>query len=326
MIRNQWYGVLDSDEVKKGKPLGVTRLGERLVFWRDSKGQIICMKDVCAHRGTSLAAGTVCTDREAVQCPFHGFEYDSSGRCRLIPANGKTAPVPQNFHVEAYPSRESQGFIYIWWGEHREEYPNVPRFQNLAEKEFSYTLITDTWPVHYSRTIENQLDLVHLPFVHYNTIGRGNRTLVNGPIEQIRGNEILFWPRNTEDHGEKPLKQADFPAPDESSQHIHFIFPNLWQNWIAPSLRVAIVFAPIDGNHTRIYLRTYQKFIRIPVLKKLADLVMYRFSLKILRQDRRVVVTQLPDSSEKELSENLIRGDLPIISYRRMRESLKNSV
>jgi phenylpropionate dioxygenase-like ring-hydroxylating dioxygenase large terminal subunit len=34
MIRNQCYVVLESKEVRKGKPVGVTRLGEKMVFWR----------------------------------------------------------------------------------------------------------------------------------------------------------------------------------------------------------------------------------------------------------------------------------------------------
>ena len=34
MIRNQWYVVLESDEVGT-HPVGVTRLGEKMVFWRD---------------------------------------------------------------------------------------------------------------------------------------------------------------------------------------------------------------------------------------------------------------------------------------------------
>ena len=31
MIPNQWYAILDSGEIKTGKPVGVTRLGEKLV-------------------------------------------------------------------------------------------------------------------------------------------------------------------------------------------------------------------------------------------------------------------------------------------------------
>jgi phenylpropionate dioxygenase-like ring-hydroxylating dioxygenase large terminal subunit len=32
MIRNQWYVVLKSKEVHQGKPVGITRLGEKMVF------------------------------------------------------------------------------------------------------------------------------------------------------------------------------------------------------------------------------------------------------------------------------------------------------
>ena len=39
MIRNQWYVVLESDEVK-ARPIGITRLGEKMVFWRDQAGKV----------------------------------------------------------------------------------------------------------------------------------------------------------------------------------------------------------------------------------------------------------------------------------------------
>jgi len=40
MIRNQWYVVLESKEVKPGRPLGVMRMGEQLAFWRDAQGTL----------------------------------------------------------------------------------------------------------------------------------------------------------------------------------------------------------------------------------------------------------------------------------------------
>ena len=56
MIRNQWYVVLESQEVK-AKPVGVTRMGEKLVFWRDGQGRVHCLFDKCCHRGAALSAG-----------------------------------------------------------------------------------------------------------------------------------------------------------------------------------------------------------------------------------------------------------------------------
>jgi hypothetical protein len=54
MIPSQWYAILESDEVKRGRPLAVTRLGEKLVLWRDAPGQVTCMRNLCPHRGVAL--------------------------------------------------------------------------------------------------------------------------------------------------------------------------------------------------------------------------------------------------------------------------------
>jgi len=62
----------------------------------------------------------------------------------------------------------------------------------------------DHWNAHYSRCIENQLDVVHLPFVHYNTIGRGNKTLVNGPKVIFEDYTITTSANNEKDVGQKP--------------------------------------------------------------------------------------------------------------------------
>ena len=92
MIPNQWYAVLESREVKRGKPVGVTRLGEKMVFWRDRAGKVVAQSDLCPHRGVALSAGELKGD--CIMCPFHGFEFDASGKCVVIPANGRNTPVP----------------------------------------------------------------------------------------------------------------------------------------------------------------------------------------------------------------------------------------
>lgn len=42
----------------------------------------------------------------------------------------------------------------------------------------------------------------------------------------------------------------------------------------------------------------------------------------ILRQDKRVVITQLPNKSEFKMDERLIMGDKPIVEYRKHRQEL----
>jgi len=321
MIPNQWYVVLESREVKPGRLLGVTRMGERLVFARDRAGKAFCLRDRCAHRGAALSAGKHAGD--TVECPFHGFRYDASGRGVLIPANGKNAEVPERFRVHAYPVYEAHGWLWIWWGERPPARIPAPRyFDDLAG--FVWASAADPWDAHYSRVIENQLDVVHLPFVHYNTIGRGNRTLVNGPVVERRGPDRFFVRVSNEvDTGQRPRTPGEIQPPYPAF-HLDFIFPNLWQNWIAEKVRVGAAFVPVDAEHTLLYLRFYQKFLPGPLGSIVARLAM-PMNLRIAHQDRRVVQTQQPKPSGLKIGENLVQGDGPVAEYRRGRQELMDA-
>jgi phenylpropionate dioxygenase-like ring-hydroxylating dioxygenase large terminal subunit len=322
VIPNQWYVVLDSKEVKDD-PVGVTRMGEKLVFWRDSTGQLCCLRDRCVHRGVQLSKGRVVSNG-CLQCPFHGFEYATTGRVTKIPANGQRAPVPERFRVHSYPTYEAHGFIWIWWGENPPGDLTPPSFFGDIDGSFTYGQVRDPWNAHYSRAIENQLDVVHLPFVHSNTIGRGCRTLVEGPgLEWVDENRFNVYFYNKTDDGTVPRKPNEVPVPDPDKDfRLEFIFPNLWQNHINEDVRVVAAFVPVDDEHTLLYLRFYQKFMTVPILGKLVSQLSMPLNVRIAHQDRRVVVTQQPKASALKSGEKLIQGDYPIVEYRRRRQEL----
>ncbi|MFC1960643.1 Rieske 2Fe-2S domain-containing protein [Chloroflexota bacterium] len=323
MIRNQWYAILESREVKKGKPIGVTRMGEKLVLWRDSSGKVACLRDKCPHRGVALSIGKLKEDR--LECPFHGFQFDPSGKCMLIPALGRQATPPRKMQAHSYPITEAHDFIWLWWGEYRENLPPISFFDAIDDT-LSYATLIDHWPTHYSRAIENQLDVVHLPFVHRTTIGRGNRTVVNGPITEINCTisdcDLLeIWVNNEIDQGQKPLGPREMTKPARRP-FLQFIFPNVWHNWISDDVRVLAAFVPVDDENTLMYVRFYQKFMRVPVLRDVINRLSLPLNLWILRQDKRVVITHQPPRSDLKIGETMIPGDGPIIAYRKHRRQL----
>jgi phenylpropionate dioxygenase-like ring-hydroxylating dioxygenase large terminal subunit len=255
-------------------------------------------------------------------------EYDTSGDCKLIPANGRDAEPPKAMHVKTYPTREEHGFIYLWWGEPQTEYPPLPWFESISD-DMVYSTLRDHWKSHYSRAIENQLDVVHLPFIHRTTIGRGNRTLVNGPVTKEEsnwpGDNLLnLWVYNEADNGQKPKKPSEMPEPTRHPS-LQFRFPNVWQNWIADSIRVVLAFTPIDDENTMMYLRYYHT-THTPILRQLMGGVGSLANLVIERQDRRVVTTQRPTRSDLNIGETLIPGDSPIVVYRKRRRMLIEEV
>jgi phenylpropionate dioxygenase-like ring-hydroxylating dioxygenase large terminal subunit len=322
MIRNQWYAVLESTEVPAGRMTAVRRMGEDLLFFRTSSDEVGCLVDRCAHRGVQLSAGSLAGDR--VRCPFHGLEYDTTGRVMVIPANGYDAPVPAQFRAQSYPTHEVDGFVFIWWGLKPPDDLEPPEYySNLGG--MSWATAQDPWHTHYSRVLENQLDVAHLPFVHHNTIGRGHRTLVDGPaVEWLGARRMRVFVANREDGPPPPRKPAEFPGPKgEDAFHLDVILPNLWQNHISESVRVTAAFVPIDEEHTLLYLRFYQKFMRLPILRKLVAFLGSRFNLIIAHQDRVVVETQRPYASSLRGGEKLFQADHPIVEYRRRRDQLQ---
>ncbi len=319
MIRNQWYVVLESKEVKRNKPVGVTRLGEKLVFWRDSRGKVSCMHDRCPHLGAQLCQGKINGDNLA--CPFHGFEFDSSGQCAYLPAVGRGGKIPKAMQVDVYPAYEAHGYIWIWWGD-PEKVSGEPKWFDIDDS-FSSIGFKEQWPVHYSRMVENQLDVLHLPFVHYNTIGAGGKTVVDGPIVKLIDNMIYLWVYNRRDDGTPPRSPEELPEP-QRPPFLVFNFPNLWQNRISEDMRITAAFVPIDEENSLIYIRTYQRFLRLPVLREIANAINNLASIYILHQDRRVVIPQRPKKTAlKKMGEKITPSDRAILMYRAQRFKLK---
>ena len=108
-----WYAVLSSRELGT-RPVGKTRFGERLVFWRDQAGAAACAIDRCPHRGAALSLGEV--RHGAISCPYHGFEFTREGACSRVPAEGPDWPIPEHFRVATRTVREAQDLVWMWHG------------------------------------------------------------------------------------------------------------------------------------------------------------------------------------------------------------------
>lgn len=314
MLKNIWYVICESKEISN-KPQSLKRLGQNFVLYRTQEGNIACFDDICTHRGVSLGQGQIIDG--CLQCPFHGFEFNQAGECVKIPANGKDARVPRRFNLRKYNTYELDDFIFIYYGEYQENHQRPEYFDELLTG-FSYGKKKHLWNTHYSRAIENQLDVVHVPFVHNKTIGRSNHTLVNGPVVKWNDDSMMFYVFNETDKGQKPLKvkaMADIITDD--FYHLQFIMPNLWQNYISDDIRVVIAFVPVDEMNTLIYLRFYQRFMRVPVIKSLVNRLAMVFNNRVLAEDYNLIKNQLPRVSFEASNEQLIQGDLPIGEYRR---------
>lgn len=322
MIKNQWYAVLSSKDIKKGKLTSVRRIGESLVFFRDGKGDAHCVSDQCPHRGASIGAGRMVGDR--AKCPFHGLEFDGDGHCVCVPAEGRnTSNSLARFDLRSFPIMEIGEIIFIWYGD-KEPIGEPPIFDVMTDPAFRYGHLDDHWKVHYSRAIENQLDVSHLAFVHHNTIGRGNKTLANGPkVIWLNENTLQTSANNAVDTGQIPK------GPEEceiKTTNLIFKFPNIWMNTITEKMRILAYFVPIDDENCILSVRFYTKITGIGFIDSIIAHLGKWANLIIVRQDKRVVETQRPKKTSLRMNENLVMADKPIMEYRNRREELQNSI
>lgn len=321
MILNQWYGIFPSRDVKQGKLVSILRLNLHLVLFRNQSGKLGCLEDQCSHRGAALSIGKV--KGSCLQCPFHGLEFLPNGDCRLVPAYGKDSIEDlSRFHVKSYTVKEAHGMVYLWFGDGKPtESDPLPFFDEYVKETYAHSMMSDHWNSHYSRCIENQLDVVHLPFVHYNTIGRGNKTVVNGPAVEYRNGLLRTSASNETDHEQAPKQAEECIISDHT--FLGFRFPNVWLNHIARKYMLVIYFSPVDDDNTILYIHIYCGMSRIGLINQFAALISRPMAYIIERQDRRVVITQKPKPSALYSNEKLLYGDRPIVLYRKLRDEMK---
>ncbi len=85
LMRRYWVPALLSSEIGEpdSPPVRLSLLGERLVAFRDSEGQVGLLEEFCAHRGVSLFLGR--NEESGLRCVYHGWKYDVTGQCVDMP-------------------------------------------------------------------------------------------------------------------------------------------------------------------------------------------------------------------------------------------------
>ncbi len=176
-LRNRWWPVLPSRFVEAaGSPLGITRLGEKLVLWRDSTGTIHVQTDRCPHRAVPLSKGANEGDR--LRCIYHGIEIGRDGTVLAVPGQ-PGCPLEGKKAVKTYPSREIAGAIFVWFGDalHPEPAPFDPPEQLVGE-EYSHFCCYADWQASWRYIYDNLMDPMHGTFLHANshTMFQGDTT------------------------------------------------------------------------------------------------------------------------------------------------------
>lgn len=166
-----WYRLAASASLRRGETRYIECLGGQFVLRREQDSDRVHLMDAfCPHLGSNLALGRVRGD--CLECPFHGWQFDSSGRVRHIPYSEYP---PKGVLTGPLPVQEVHGQIFAYHRHDRSAYGDdlpppydVPRIAEVDDGRFVYRGHHDGGRVrmHIMEFAENVADAAHFQPLH----------------------------------------------------------------------------------------------------------------------------------------------------------------
>lgn len=331
MLKNFWYAVETSDQVTN-KPKKITCLGQDFVLYRTSKGEVVCLSDLCPHRGAALSGGWVKDDK--MVCPYHGWEFVPDGACVRIPANLEGRGMPKKARVDSYPTQEKYGFVWVFMGDLAEEdrppIPHWPEFDDLKKDGGRWKPVYGEylWNSNYERILENGCDVAHTPFVHAGRFGNPERPEVEEyevemPDEWSAFATVRLYPPQAKGlWGRLSGKTKDLKDRPPVETTAGWMLPNMIKLHVRLPMGNIIIYdsnIPIDETTTLVKFVGLRDFFTGDWADKNALKRIYG----IFAQDVPVVDGTRPELLPADLAAELhVKSDLIAVHYRRRRQEL----
>ena len=321
MLNNFWYACEFSHAVTD-QPKQIELWNQKIVLYRDATGKVVALKDQCPHRGAALSLGKV--HNGCIQCPYHGWQFQTDGTCSKIPSNPPHAQIPKRARTNSYLTQERYGFIWLFWGNlPPEECPPLPTFSNFFESGFQATYCELTLKAHYSRVLENIVDPIHSVFVHGDTFGNGQDPYLWGRSKAV-----------VEDWSARISRVITQPMPKllqlllrkkmlESKVDKGFHLPNVSFISIDYQLQIPAYFAfiPVKENITLLKTIQFRNFLTYSWADSWAGGLLRKFVERTFREDLPIVESQPSRSVPNDLTEEInVAGDSMSVAYRKLRK------
>jgi phenylpropionate dioxygenase-like ring-hydroxylating dioxygenase large terminal subunit len=164
-LRQYWLPILLSSELPGPDcpPERLKLLGENLVAFRDTDGQVGLIAENCPHRGASMFFGR--NEENGLRCVYHGWKFDRSGTCTDMPNEPPESNFKHKVRIAAYKTTERNGVIWAYLGQ-REIPPELPSLEwSLLPAEQRY--ISKRYEkCNWAQGLEGGIDSSHSGFLH----------------------------------------------------------------------------------------------------------------------------------------------------------------
>lgn len=245
VLRRYWQPVALSDELEGPRPVvPVTILGEKLVLFRDEKGELGLIGRHCPHRGADMCYGRL--EDNGLRCPFHGWHFDRQGQCVEQPGEPEGSQMHKQIRTTAYKAIEKNGIVFAYMGPGA--LPAFPNFDCFRAPHTHVFAFKGLWQCNWLQALEVGIDPAHASFLH--------RFLQDEEPEKGYGKQFRDKAAGTD----IPISQVlrEYPRPDISVEETEF------------GLKLTALRHLNDGRtHVRITNQVFPQAITIPMSREM---------------------------------------------------------
>jgi phenylpropionate dioxygenase-like ring-hydroxylating dioxygenase large terminal subunit len=309
--KKSWHPVATAESVAQA-PVSARLLGEDVVLWRDDAG-VHAWPDRCPHRGAKLSMGRVQDGR--LECPYHGWQFEGSGRCVHVPALPTFTP-PATHCIRGFEAREANGLVWVRLEAGNSDIPALPAEADTRLRKLNcgpYDVETSA-----PRLVENFLDMSHFAFVHEGWLGaRGASSIDDYKVEEtatgLRATQCKAWQPQSSLHSTAPA-QVEYTY-EVVAPYTAFLTKIPEAGSVAvPDWReaIALYICPLGPERSRCWFRLAVADFDTP------DEKLRAFQDTIFRQDQPVLESQSPKRLPLDLRAELhTSADRASSAYRR---------
>jgi len=256
LLRRYWIPACLSSEIAEpgSAPLRVRLLGEDLVAFRDTRGEVGLVAENCPHRGASLYFGR--NEDCSLRCVYHGWAFDRNGDCTDMPSEPR--PFKERIRITAYPTHESGGVVWTYMGPKE----TITAFRDFgtetlpADQASAFKGYTDC---NWVQSMEGNLDSAHISFLHqFNAIDEIADDGTDQPGYPSNAMSMKFWrhdkaPRFEMEETWFGYRYGALRTTPNGHTHVRinaFVFPFNTLVANVPFSTGQGVFVPADDTHT----------------------------------------------------------------------------
>ena len=268
LFRRYWFPALLSEELQEpdGPPVRVRLLGEDLVAFRDTNGDIGIVDAYCPHRRAPMFFGR--NEECGLRCVYHGWKFDKNGTCVDMPSEPPDSLFKTKVTITAYPAWEGGGMIWIYMGP-RELQPPPPDHE-LVRAPANHRYVSKMFEdCNYLQALEGGIDPTHATILH--NVKLGDRSFLNKFDELVAQLDI-----ETTGYGFTYAGIRAHPEFDWIRQY-HLILPSYHMRGSVAGLfnkpgQIPTInghiWVPIDDYHSWVFSFTYSADPAQPISKE----------------------------------------------------------